>query len=325
MDINFQRGLSLIELMIAMTLSLLLMLGVLQIFLSSKNTYMTNIALAETQENARFALDALSFDLRGLGFKGACLSSFENLSGSGDSKFDLEHSAINGVQVGGGQSTDWLPPGQKSGTDALVVRYAVGEGIQGTGVTGDTVDLKVNGSVGGSKAGLAYILSDQVNCKLVVNQSTDNKKIVSTGSDLSMINSEGLWVYEYHAVVYSIGTGADGNPALFATDITTPGGTPSEIVSGVKQMRVSYGLHNPGSDQVTEYKSTKDMTVDDWSRVSAARVSLALQSSWKNVVTDGMSVTIDDSARPSPEVIAVPDRRFGLMVGSTVTARNYLP
>lgn len=47
-----QAGLSLVELMIAITLSLLLIAGVLQIFLSSKQTYATNNALREFRKAA---------------------------------------------------------------------------------------------------------------------------------------------------------------------------------------------------------------------------------------------------------------------------------
>ena len=67
-----QTGLSLIELMVAMVLSLLLILGVLQIFLSSKNTYTTNQGLSELQESGRFALDLMARDIRNASYKGQC-------------------------------------------------------------------------------------------------------------------------------------------------------------------------------------------------------------------------------------------------------------
>lgn len=59
-----QTGLSLVELMIAISLSLILTLGVIQIFSSSKQTSRVQNALARVQENARFALDLLSHDIR---------------------------------------------------------------------------------------------------------------------------------------------------------------------------------------------------------------------------------------------------------------------
>ncbi|MCO6705108.1 PilW family protein, partial [Streptomyces sp. CHB9.2] len=52
-----QKGLSIIELMIALLLGLLLMGGVMQVFLSSRQTYQTNSALSQVQESGRFALD----------------------------------------------------------------------------------------------------------------------------------------------------------------------------------------------------------------------------------------------------------------------------
>ena len=61
---HLQRGLSLVELMVAVTLSMVLMLGIFQIFSSSKQTSRAQDALARVQENARFALDLLTHDIR---------------------------------------------------------------------------------------------------------------------------------------------------------------------------------------------------------------------------------------------------------------------
>ena len=58
------QGLSLVELMVAITLSLLLILGILSLFNGSKTTFNTNEALARAQENGRFALEVLKRELR---------------------------------------------------------------------------------------------------------------------------------------------------------------------------------------------------------------------------------------------------------------------
>jgi len=62
MDINFkkQSGLSLIELMIASTLSLIIIGGVVQVFVGTKATYITTENIGRAQENGRFAIDVLS-------------------------------------------------------------------------------------------------------------------------------------------------------------------------------------------------------------------------------------------------------------------------
>lgn len=59
-----QQGLTLIELMIAMTLGLLLMLGVTNIYVSSHQAFRSSENLAGIQENSRFAFEMMSRDIR---------------------------------------------------------------------------------------------------------------------------------------------------------------------------------------------------------------------------------------------------------------------
>jgi type IV pilus assembly protein PilW len=67
-----QRGLSLVELMVALVLGLFLVAVVLQIFLSSRLTYSMSDGLARAQENARFAVEPLNRDLRMAGGNAIC-------------------------------------------------------------------------------------------------------------------------------------------------------------------------------------------------------------------------------------------------------------
>ena len=65
-----QRGFSVVELMVAVTLSMILMAGVLSIFASSKVTYLSNEKTARLQENGRMALDMIVRDIRAAGYMG---------------------------------------------------------------------------------------------------------------------------------------------------------------------------------------------------------------------------------------------------------------
>lgn len=78
--LSHQRGLTLVELMVSLVLSLVLMLGAMQLFSGSKQTYQLSDSLARVQENGRFALDLLSRDIRQAGFTG-CIAApdFSNL------------------------------------------------------------------------------------------------------------------------------------------------------------------------------------------------------------------------------------------------------
>lgn len=63
-----QRGMSLIEIMVALTISLALLAGFVQIFISSKKTYQVQNNVGRLQENGRFALDILTRNLRQAGY-----------------------------------------------------------------------------------------------------------------------------------------------------------------------------------------------------------------------------------------------------------------
>lgn len=63
-----QNGLSLVELLIALALGLILTLGVVEIFLSSKQTYTVVTAQSETQENGRVVKHFIGKSLRHAGY-----------------------------------------------------------------------------------------------------------------------------------------------------------------------------------------------------------------------------------------------------------------
>ncbi|MES2683518.1 MAG: PilW family protein [Pseudomonadota bacterium] len=70
LHIRQQQGLTLVELMIALTLGLIVITALVVVFSSSNQNYRQNEALASLQDNARFALDAVSRDLAMAGYWG---------------------------------------------------------------------------------------------------------------------------------------------------------------------------------------------------------------------------------------------------------------
>lgn len=64
------RGFSLLELMVAVAISLLLLMGVIALFISSRASYETTERLSRIQESGRFALDQIINDLRASGYQG---------------------------------------------------------------------------------------------------------------------------------------------------------------------------------------------------------------------------------------------------------------
>ena len=66
----WQHGLSLIELMVAMTIGSVLIYGATQVYVNSRNAYGANEGVARMQETARYAMDVIEPDVRMSNFWG---------------------------------------------------------------------------------------------------------------------------------------------------------------------------------------------------------------------------------------------------------------
>ncbi|WP_242112390.1 PilW family protein [Luteimonas aquatica] len=158
-----QYGLSLIELMIALLIGTILMLGLLQVFSASRASYQLSEGLSRTQENGRFALDYLQRDIRMAGHFG-CVNDqahaqqnpngLDTTFGAGAEeglRFDISirgyeatgtAPSATGVAVEespGAGSTAYTPalpddieeatPNRIAGSDIIALRYLAPEGV----------------------------------------------------------------------------------------------------------------------------------------------------------------------------------------------------
>ncbi|HEY0288255.1 MAG TPA: PilW family protein [Pseudomonas sp.] len=78
-----QHGLSLIELMVAMTIGCFLILGVTQIFINNQKSYLFQQSQVGNQENGRFALAVLGQELSRAGYRSKPTTFFAASSGLG--------------------------------------------------------------------------------------------------------------------------------------------------------------------------------------------------------------------------------------------------
>ena len=88
---SHQSGLSLIELMVAVVLSSVLLLGVVEVFNNSSRTDRTGAALADLQDDARVAMEFLKRDIRRSGYLG-CADPQTGVSGN---NFDFPEDGIS--------------------------------------------------------------------------------------------------------------------------------------------------------------------------------------------------------------------------------------
>ncbi len=139
----FQRGVSLIELMVAITIALLLTLGLVQIFGASRSSSMAQEGLSRVQENGRFITQQMQRQLRMAGF-GGCAADSERIkndtstnhmavfaTGDVDGEYRFQR-PVEGFTVGTSTTPTELDDDDDdmvAGNDALIVRTISEESI----------------------------------------------------------------------------------------------------------------------------------------------------------------------------------------------------
>ena len=275
-----QTGLSLVELMVAVTLGMLLMLGVMQAFLGSKNTYTSNQELSEIQESGRFALELLTTDIRNAGYKGQCIDTPVNhVEDSVNPLWSRSEGAVFGWAQENAPS--FISDAGQSG--GVFIQFAVGGGEAHRGastnsITNDEVYWDA-GTSSSLKEGDIALISDGQGCDLFEVDEVESNFIEKEDDE------DKEWSHEYinnfellrlTSVAYYIKT-ENGVPTLYRSyfDYELDSIDTHALVSGVKNMRIEYGVQKSG---VTHYASADDVADADWENVTAIRVTLDIES-----------------------------------------------
>jgi type IV pilus assembly protein PilW len=272
------RGFSLVELMVSLVITLILLGGIGQIFMSSKKSFTIQDSLGRQQENGRYAIDTLTADLRRAGYWGGN-AQVADISGS------LGIVADNGSCP---NDTTWgrMIDRRITGMNDTSAGYACipVSGTTGKYLRGDvlTVRFAAPWVVGGTSTpafenNRLYLRSDLFRGRLFKGTNEgDSENAISTPPAFSERESELM------ARAYYIGDSGrrcgngDVIPSLFRQTLG-PNGSPvaEEIAYGVDHFQVRYGLDTDGDDSVDQYFDASDGGLDttaEWQQVIAARV-----------------------------------------------------
>lgn len=135
-NIMRQSGLSLIEMMIALTLGAIVTVGVIQLFVGSSQTYKLLVGQSRMQESGRFALGFIGRALRSAGYKG-CYSTNQGVITTLAVANNLPYEFDLRTAVGGINSTSptaWAPalttlPGTVTGAYTVPAGSSASDGI----------------------------------------------------------------------------------------------------------------------------------------------------------------------------------------------------
>jgi len=146
------KGFTLVEIMISMAISLILLLGVMQIFNSNKRSSRVSEGLARVQENARFAIKKITADMRRAGYVGcAGISNIDNhleiTHGNYDADlFDISKST-SGWEYTRGLATSATQPGETYVNSNLAPASADGADARWKNNTAQDLPASLSGQV----------------------------------------------------------------------------------------------------------------------------------------------------------------------------------
>ncbi|MEN3800674.1 PilW family protein [Aeromonas veronii] len=134
-----QRGIGLVEVMIALVLSLITVGVIIQVFLGNHKTYLTGEAIARVQEDSRFAINLLQKELRMVGYQGCLSKQGVNITNTLNNNAALPYNFTTFLR-GYDNVTTTLPaplaalftgaePRPMSGSDVLLVQGPAGVGV----------------------------------------------------------------------------------------------------------------------------------------------------------------------------------------------------
>lgn len=321
-----QQGLTIIELMIAITLSLILLAGVLQIFMSNQQSYRMQEASARVQEGGRFAAHFLTGDVRMAGYMG-CGSTINqpvnmaDLNGDGvpDEVGDFSGNGLQGYEYSAGISvplsnTLTLTAGDIiDGTDVISIKRAAGTGVRLAGNLGTVnanIQLDPATAAGLFQADDVLFISDCEYADIFVANNVSSgggfitiahSNAVNIGNFLSTTYNTDAEVMRMINVTFFVAPGESGEPALFRYSMGNNGVfTAQELVEGVEDMQIIYGEDTDGDRNANVYVTADG--VADWTQV--------------------VSVRIDLTVRSAEQVTNIDDNRLRRDFSTTITIRN---
>lgn len=219
-----------------------------------------------------------------------------------------------------------------AGSDFFVVNGADRTAAQLTGISGNQVNT--NGESGIGQGAIVLLVSG--NCAfgdVLQKTSNTNATNIAKGTMAGFTpgnNTPGFLAdgrmydgtataYEFHSTLYYVGTNAGGEPGLFRQRLSTAGAVAEELVSGVENMQVLYGVSPAtGNRHATQYVTAENVT--DWGNVVSLRIAILMRSA--NAVQDVAEVRTFNLL--GTQVTTDSDRRARLMGTVTIAIRNSL-
>lgn len=331
-----QRGFSLIELMISITLGLILMAGVLSIFFSSKVTYLANEKTARLQENGRVALDFITHDVRSAGYNGCArgVRFTSTLNNPNSLLWNFEVPLQGFESDGGGGYAPALPGGTLNPlpnpeSDILVVRGLDRDGRAArlsSALSSGTANAVTTGAV--FTANTLAMISDcnqvsvfqiRTGTAGVVTHAAGGANPGNATNNLGYAFELGARIAPLQTYIYYVANDPLNNnePSLYRQS----GATAAQVlIDGVQAMQVAYGEDTNNDRFVDRYVPAN--AVGNWDRVISVSVSFLMRSEVSGTNVDNNTYQILPLAVGGQTLGPYADLRQRMTFTSTIAIRN---
>ena len=334
-------GFSLVELMVGMAIGLFLVAVMGAVYLGSRSTFVAQESGSRMQENGRFVMDTIAYDLRMSGFRG-CLGS-EAVDNTLNTPTALLYNFAEPVWGARHTGAAWSPalPAPANGLgavaegDVLVVRRPTGLGWSLIGEMASTsAALSITPSAGFAQGDL-LVVADCASGAVVqatnASPGTDGSIAHATGAGgvlpgvarnaLNRVYANDARVWRMQTLIYFLANSArrPGERALWVYTSPTYNGNAerAELVTGVERLAVTYGVDSNGDFAADRFARADQ--VANWAQVVNARVEL-LQVGGRDSQASQAQPYVFGGQTVTPA-----DRKLRSVMSMLVSLRNAVP
>jgi type IV pilus assembly protein PilW len=328
-----KSGFTLVEVMVSITLSIVLLAGVGQIYSSSKQIYRLQEGQSRVQENGRFAIEFLNRDIRQAGFAGCGNLNNPDFQGQVNviantmppTTFNPA-SVIQGIET----TADWpggAPTDYVNNTDAVIISLA-SNGVKLAGnLNPVNANLQITSNALGFKQNDLVFVTDCKNADLfsITNVPGTGPGVATlahsiganTGNNLSTPYQQDAEVLRFQTIAYYIRLGPANTAGVRIRSLykRVGNGAPEELIEGVQDMQVLYGEDTDNDQSANRYITAAAVNM---ANVVSVRISLLVRSVEDNVL--GNQTVAYNGAN-----VAAPNGQLYRVFTTTVALRNRTP
>jgi prepilin-type N-terminal cleavage/methylation domain-containing protein len=319
---GFQRGFSLVELMIALALGLVLSFGAVTLFLQSKTSYLQDEETARMQENGRWALRYLAREVSMAGFMGGLLD-----GSSVNSALVVADDCATGWALQAGVAIEHLDNATPTSA-AAAYGCLTGENVS---AGSDVFALRrVKDAPHVYDGGSNGVLSDKTVYLRVQEYGADASLVRATttaitSADLTPGSEVDVWEYQPQLLFvrdFSLSSG-DGIPTLCRKVLTTDEATLAVgdtqcLIEGIEDLQLEFGIDDGSPlDQVPDYYVSAPTPAELSSAVTARIYVLSRSINEVNGYTNDKSYQLGTKT-----IAAANDGHYRRVLQTTVMLRN---